>query len=79
MYGGDDVDIIHGDAGDDKIYGDDGNDQLFGDDGNDTFYFNYGGNNRMRGNGTDTVDYSAAFTGVDIRLFNPADPPHPKG
>ncbi|MFA6789572.1 MAG: calcium-binding protein, partial [Arcobacteraceae bacterium] len=73
LLGNNDVNIIHGGAGNDTIDAKAGNDTIFGEAGNDIIKSGFGNNTIDGGVGTNTVDYSdlTSTNGVEVRLLSP--------
>jgi Ca2+-binding RTX toxin-like protein len=64
------IESVIGSAYNDVLQGKDGvADVLNGGDGDDRIVSSIGADTLIGGNGTDTLDYSNSFNGVDIRLF----------
>ena len=68
IVGGDGADTIYAYGGNDTIDGGAGDDTLWGGAGDDTFIGSLGYDHLYGGQGSDTVDYSKATMGVEVRL-----------
>jgi Ca2+-binding RTX toxin-like protein len=94
VYGGADRDLIDGGTGADTLYGDTGNDtiysgtddaadRVYGGDGDDYIYesdFGNGGEDSIVGGlGIDTVDFSAAPSGINLTLVGGGGTVNPTG
>jgi Ca2+-binding RTX toxin-like protein len=90
LVGGDGIDSIWGDGGDqvqggnDTIWGDAGDDKLHGEGGDDIFMLGFGNDVIFGGSGRDTLDYSGAagLAGIGITAnlaVNPGTVIHPGG
>ena len=71
LYGGDGADTLFGDAGNDRIVGGAGDDLAKGGVGDDTFVVTSLADGRDEydgGSGSDTIDFSALTTAINLRL-----------
>ncbi|WP_076342752.1 Calx-beta domain-containing protein [Brachymonas chironomi] len=76
IFGDDNNNILHGNAGADSLYGDTGDDRLYGGDGNDLLFVSAGNNHLYGGSGDDYIlsaegnDHIDGGSGIDTLDFH---------
>ena len=68
LFGNEGNDTLFGEAGDDRLEGGAGDDSVDGASGNDTLVGGEGNDTLIGGDGIDTADYSAANSGLLVRM-----------